>query len=55
MIPQLASDVNEEYEFGVHYQTKLYDTGQSVITAGVPDLLLSDDLINILFYTPLYY
>ncbi len=52
MLPYVGTDeaesnINDAYEFGVHYQTKLYDTGRSVITAGAHDLLLSDDLINI--------
>ena len=44
---EIESDINDDYEFGVHYQNRLYSSGRSVITAGVHDLLLSDDLINI--------
>ena len=34
---------NIDYEFGFHYQTQLYTTGQSVITAGVQDVLINKE------------
>ena len=46
-IDEEESDINDAYEFGVHYQNRIYSSGRSAITAGVHDLLLSDDLINI--------
>ena len=35
------SDIN--YEIGAHFQTNLYSTGKTNITAGIHDFLLSDD------------
>ena len=35
------------YEFGFHYQTQLYSTGKSVITAGVQDVLINKESIDI--------
>jgi len=38
---------NIDYEFGFHFQNKLYSTGKSVITAGVQDVLVHQEEINI--------
>ena len=44
---ELAADSDIGYEFGFHYQTQLYSTGKSVITAGVQDVLISEESIDI--------
>tara|TARA_Y100001936_G_scaffold47461_1_gene46184 strand:+ start:3838 stop:5205 length:1368 start_codon:yes stop_codon:yes gene_type:complete len=52
ILPYTGIDANEAnsdlgYEFGFHYQNQLYTTGRSTITAGVHDVLLSNDFIHI--------
>ena len=41
------ADKNIDYEFGFHFQNKLYSTGKSVITAGVQDILVNRENISI--------
>ena len=44
-INALESDVDIDYEFGVHMQSTLYRSGKTYITAGLHDFLLgADDL-----------
>ena len=38
---------NIDYEFGFHFQNKLYSTGKSVITAGVQDVLINRENISV--------
>jgi len=51
-LPYVGTDANEahgniNYEFGYHFQKNIYNTGTSIITAGVHDILLSQETINI--------
>ena len=52
VLPYIGTDEIEAnsdigYEFGFHYQTQLYSTGKSVITAGVQDVLINKESIDI--------
>jgi len=42
-IDETVADSDTDYEFGAHFQTNLYSTGKTNITAGIQDLLLNDD------------
>ena len=46
-IYESEADKNIDYEFGFHFQNKLYSTGKSVITAGVQDVLINRENINV--------
>ena len=46
-INEEEADKNIDYEFGFHFQNKLYSTGKSVITAGVQDVLINRENISV--------
>ncbi len=42
-IDENIADADIDYEIGAHFQTNLYSTGRTNITAGIHDFLLNDD------------
>lgn len=46
-IYESEADKNIDYEFGFHFQNKIYSTGKSVITTGVQDVLINRENINV--------